>query len=57
MLCSSSGVGSLKDELIGVEVDGFLHKPLRHTTLLTRLAEMLFSDMGGSFRRNGTTPP
>jgi CheY-like chemotaxis protein len=41
LLCSSSGVGSLKDELIGVEVDGFLHKPLRHTTLLTRLAEML----------------
>ena len=41
LLCSSSGVGSLKDELIGVEVDGFLHKPLRHTTLLTRLAELL----------------
>ncbi len=41
LLCSSSGVGSLKDELVGVEVDGFLHKPLRHTTLLTRLAEML----------------
>jgi CheY-like chemotaxis protein len=40
LLCSSSGVGSLKDELIGVEVDGFLHKPLRHTTLLTRLAEL-----------------
>ncbi|UEM20026.1 response regulator [Skermanella mucosa] len=40
-LCSSSGVGSLKDELVGVEVDALLHKPLRHTTLLTRLAELL----------------
>ncbi|WP_158046991.1 response regulator [Skermanella pratensis] len=40
-LCSSSGVGSLKDELVGVAVDALLHKPLRHTTLLTRLAELL----------------
>ncbi|EWY38463.1 sensor histidine kinase [Skermanella stibiiresistens SB22] len=41
ILCSSSGIGGLKDELVGVEVDAFLHKPLRHTTLLTRLAELL----------------
>ncbi|QQP88644.1 response regulator [Skermanella sp. TT6] len=41
ILCSSSGVGSLKDELVGVVVDGLLHKPLRHATLLTRLAELL----------------
>ena len=52
LLCSSSGVGSLKDELVGVEVDGFLHKPLRHTTLLTRLAEML----GGAVEDSGALP-
>ena len=50
LLCSSSGVGSLKDELVGVEVDGFLHKPLRHTTLLTRLAEMF----GGAIEDSST---
>ncbi len=52
LLCSSSGVGSLKDELVGVEVDGFLHKPLRHTTLLTRLAEML----GGAIEDSSALP-
>ena len=52
LLCSSSGVGSLKDELVGVEVDGFLHKPLRHTTLLTRLAEML----GGAVEDSSALP-
>ena len=52
LLCSSSGVGSLKDELIGVEVDGFLHKPLRHTTLLTRLAELL----GGAAEDRSAVP-
>ena len=41
LLCSSSGVGSLKDELIGVEVDGFLTSRCAITTLLTRLAELL----------------
>jgi PAS domain S-box-containing protein len=52
LLCSSSGVGSLKDELVGVEVDGFLHKPLRHTTLLTRLAELF-----GGMVEDGLTAP
>jgi len=45
ILCSSSGVGSLKDELVGVEVDALLHKPLRHTTLLTRLSELLGGEL------------
>ncbi len=52
LLCSSSGVGSLKDELVGVEVDGFLHKPLRHTTLLSRLAELF-----GGMVEDGLTAP